>query len=223
MIDKFKNGFTLAETLLVILIIGIVAMLVIPPLISNIQKNQYVSAWKKAYADLSQASKAVAQSQSGSLMGTFTKRGDFRDLYAKNLSVIKKCNYSVTDGCWHKASEMTYFNGSPADGYHACDGEGLILNNGVMLAFCSTYNDCSYTFGGSNKICSLIYIDTNGFKEPNTFGKDIFMTELTPTGELLPVGNKNDNYCYWYSADGKPGKCDSGASGEGCATRYLAE
>lgn len=223
MINKFKKGFTLAETLLVILIIGVVAMIVIPPLIANIQKSQYVSAWKKTYADLSQASKAVAQDQNGSLMGIYTTRGDFRDLYAKNLSVIKKCNYSVTDKCWHKASEMKYFNGDPADSWHACDGEGLILNNGVMFSFCQTYNDCSYTFGGSNKICSMIYIDTNGFNEPNTFGKDIFMTELTPQGDLLPVGNKNDNYSYRYSADGRPGKCDSGSIGLGCATRYLAE
>ncbi len=47
-------AFTLAEVLITLGIIGIVAALTIPTLINNAQKQQYVSIDKKTYSQLSQ-------------------------------------------------------------------------------------------------------------------------------------------------------------------------
>ena len=47
-----KKGFTLAETLITIGIIGVVSALTIPALITNYQKQQTATLLKKTYADL---------------------------------------------------------------------------------------------------------------------------------------------------------------------------
>src|SRR5574344_915178 len=50
--ESFKKSlaFTLAEVLIVLGIIGIVAALTIPTLMANVQKQQYVTALKKFYS-----------------------------------------------------------------------------------------------------------------------------------------------------------------------------
>lgn len=50
-----KNGFTLAEVLVTLGIIGVVSAMTIPTLIKNHQRNVYVSQLQKVYAELSQA------------------------------------------------------------------------------------------------------------------------------------------------------------------------
>lgn len=50
-----KNGFTLAEVLITLGIIGIVAAMTITTLITNYQKKTTATRVKKAYAELLQA------------------------------------------------------------------------------------------------------------------------------------------------------------------------
>ena len=46
---QFRNGFTLAEVLITLGIIGIVAAMTIPTLIANTRSSQYRSRLKKQY------------------------------------------------------------------------------------------------------------------------------------------------------------------------------
>jgi prepilin-type N-terminal cleavage/methylation domain-containing protein len=52
---KYRLAFTLAEVLITLAIIGIVAALTIPTLVNNYQKTQYVTQLKKAYTSVNQA------------------------------------------------------------------------------------------------------------------------------------------------------------------------
>ncbi len=45
----FKKGFTLAEVLITLGIIGIIAAMTIPTLLQNTDEAQLKTAWKKAY------------------------------------------------------------------------------------------------------------------------------------------------------------------------------
>jgi len=55
MVNKTKSAFTLAEVLITLVIIGIVAALTIPPLINNMEKRHLIIGWRKAYSDVSRA------------------------------------------------------------------------------------------------------------------------------------------------------------------------
>ena len=50
-----RKGFMLAEVLITLGIIGVVAAITIPILISNIQDKQNIVRWRKMYSQLNQA------------------------------------------------------------------------------------------------------------------------------------------------------------------------
>lgn len=52
---NLTSAFTLAEVLITLGIIGVVAAITIPTLVNNIQDQQWKTAYKKAYSTLSQA------------------------------------------------------------------------------------------------------------------------------------------------------------------------
>src|SRR5690349_15587424 len=85
-----SNGFTLAEVLITLTIIGIIASLTIPALMNNIQDQQFKLAFKKAYVDASQAwAIAVAQKP-----GTYTGRGGWSCTWPTG----ETADYNVIDG-----------------------------------------------------------------------------------------------------------------------------
>ena len=55
MVNNAKNGFTLAEVLITLVIIGIVAALTIPSVINNYHKKQVGVKLKKFYSVMQQA------------------------------------------------------------------------------------------------------------------------------------------------------------------------
>ena len=61
---KIKTGFTLAEVLITLGIIGVVAAMTIPTLIANTNAQKYRSKFKKSISTLSQAAR-MSQAQYG--------------------------------------------------------------------------------------------------------------------------------------------------------------
>ena len=83
---KKKNyGFTLAEILIALIVIGVIAAITVPTLIQNTQKQEYVSALKKAYSTLSQATQQII-AEEGSPKGEdswLTNADDLYNMYKK--------------------------------------------------------------------------------------------------------------------------------------------
>ncbi|MBQ2870396.1 type II secretion system protein, partial [bacterium] len=52
-----RKAFTLAETLITLSIIGVIAAMTVPTLMSNIDKQTYVTGAKKAYSQLQNTTK----------------------------------------------------------------------------------------------------------------------------------------------------------------------
>ena len=50
-----RNGFTLAEVLVTLMVIGVVAVLTIPSIINTVTEQQYKTAYKKAFSTINQA------------------------------------------------------------------------------------------------------------------------------------------------------------------------
>jgi prepilin-type N-terminal cleavage/methylation domain-containing protein len=211
-IHKKINGFTLAEILITLLIIGVVASLVIPALINDTQEAELKIAFKKAYSDINQATMLLINDNAGSLKGLCANNDCQKNLFLPYLSYTKSCSSSQGNGnCWHEADKFWFLDGTPTSPVGWSSSAGIVLSSGVLLKFWDASSNCSVL---SMNACGTIAIDVNGFKGPNRFGKDILRIYILEKG-IKPFGTQGDlavNLC-----EGSTGS----NSGYGCAAKYL--
>lgn len=210
-----KFAFTLAEVLITLGIIGIVASMTIPSIINNSNDAQTKAGVKEAYAILSQALTTVKNDNGGTITDTCNNFDDvcFKNLMKPALAYTKECDGTpFTNGCWTSSKNWDNSPDVGADSYPT-----LIFKNGMLIKFRWHYRDCSYTNATStNYKCGWIGADINGFKGPNTWGKDIFFFHVQD-GKILPAGISGDS-ANFISCIGS----EAGAySGAGCTAKYV--
>lgn len=202
MSNKYKNGFTLAEVLITLGIIGVVAAITIPTLVSSYQKVQYVTGLKKAYAQLNQVIIQFAADQGcpGDLRctGLFNTGVDQNTLgkeFVKYFKVSRDCDVQMSTGCFSNTIINDYVGNASTGGldddrykFIALDGIAYRVNN--FSDGCTTNWSISGT-GPLTSICGSVNVDVNGSKAgPNRFGRDIFSFYITNAkGPMLyPAG-----------------------------------
>lgn len=213
MVKRYK-AFTLAETLITLVIIGVVAALTLPTLMNNVSKIQLRVAFKNIYRDLAQTTEIVKKDNAGNIANAFSTLEDLKTAYASNMKVIQNCTASTTSECWNYAwkqwdgTSLTPPTNSP----------GLVLPNGAVLIFESSYfsSSCKSTAGNVTlaNVCNDIMVDVNGAKDPNTIGKDIFYVWIL-SGALKPAGTSEDTDLF------KSSSCISSSGGWGCAYNVI--
>ncbi|MDD3149256.1 MAG: prepilin-type N-terminal cleavage/methylation domain-containing protein [Candidatus Gastranaerophilales bacterium] len=225
-----KIGFTLAETLIVIAIIGIIASIVTPMLFGTTSDAELKAAWKKSYSDLTQATLMIIADNGGTLAGAFPGDNagteDLKNAYALKLNIIKDCSGTsafggtgsgaTAEGCWYSGANSWYYLNNTGIGN--ITNPGLILNNGSLVRFSVEKSNCSYVSGDYTR-CGWINIDINGFKKPNTIGKDIFAMSII-SNALIPYGAKG---LYSPETTCIENSTITSNSGYGCSAKYLYE
>ena len=199
---KKSLGFTLAEVLITLGIIGVVAAMTMPTLINSTQGAQYKAAFKKALSALSQAvtlNVALDEWDFGDLTGT----GDYTmtNLLSSRMNVVR------TETAALDADEYTI--GNNANGVANGANTTLFMNDGIMFQFPTTVGQAG-TDGG-NKSCTKDttasgvtawdatrqracsgFVDVNGTKGPN---KVVVCDGLTTgTSADCKVTNPTDIY-----------------------------
>ena len=222
---KFKHGFTLAEVLITLGIIGIVAALTLPSLVNNIQNREKVSGVKKAYSILSQAT-LFAVNENGDAKNWYIedKNAEVTKLlfsyYKPYLKVIKFCDEGKS-GCW--VNEVKDLMGNRFHWYTAgivgVNSVSARLTDGMTLTFDvfrTTTNDLGVTVSND---AIVFFIDINGEKKPNQFGYDIFTFVLDAEhNAVVPAGKDNDSK--WCS---KSSNASYNYAGIDCAAKVLKE
>ncbi len=179
-VNSLLCAFTLAEVLITLGIIGIVAAMTLPALIGNYQKKQTAIQLKKIYSIMQQALQRAEVDYEAVEYWDFTiDETAFSDKYIKPYYKI------LTD--YKNATFPTEYHIYCRDG-RICDGYGtfqlsskFVIADGTLLAFHHAPID------GSSGIFTII-IDINGFKKPNQYGRDIFMFAAEPSKGMLPYG-----------------------------------
>ena len=194
---KKRNAFTLAEVLITLGIIGIVAAMTIPNLIYNFQERVLLIQIRKTYNNLMQAielfkAKNETEDLSNLFSGTNTSR-QTRDELAKYFKDAKVCNagdykcypkYDIkkTTGRYDDNGDPLYNNIGSQETIHLGDGSIISIIQ---------YNSCERIIEGSpiydedkniigkepdrtDNSCAQISFDVNGKKGPNVTGKDFF-------------------------------------------------
>ena len=199
---KYK-AFTLAEVLITLAIIGVVAALTMPSLITKHQEKQTEVKLKKVYSTLSNAmmqavqengpfqdwgltvSVIDAEQDTEKIEASNKGRDKFIDIFSKYLKTVSVCKYSESN-C--KIYNTTNLAGKvdTADSY----ANRIVLADGTYFGHLYINSStCMDEF--SEGICGSIKVDLNGNKKPNTYGKDIFQFFITPTS-IIPTGTMSD-------------------------------
>jgi len=210
----YKNGFTLAEVLITLVIVGVVAALTIPTLINKTQKHEIVAGVKKAYSTLLQAQMNMARNNDAAVGDySFLKDINFIDEFAKVTNVVQKEDGIA--GCLgsNYTSEYKWLNGG-ANGLismgdvskaHCC-----IMSDGMIYVHSSLLNNHGQTSEDAENIIGSVFVDVNGKKGPNVWGRDLFIFDVLSTKGILPGG---------YST----GDCNNSSTGYNCTAKVLRE
>ena len=190
------KAFTLAEILVTLAIVGIVAALTIPSLINEITDAQLAAKWKKTFAELSDAT--IRITMNGSEIDT-SSHTNLRDDYAEVMNFIVTDDFRVLLG---SGITYKYYKGNSFwDASAGANWAAVRLPNGAIVAFYRYSTTCDYTsilaYGGGTLtgICAELEVDVNGADPPNTVGKDYFMGWLIKKSSayvLVPAGANND-------------------------------
>lgn len=194
-----KKAFTLAEVLITLGIIGVVAALTLPSVVQNYQKRSLEVATQKFYSVMSQAIKqymadeGVDDLRQSSLSTTdddsdeivIAKNDEFFKKYLKAQICEDDC---FADSYKTQAGEISYAIGKSAD--FDIKGRYLLPDGMVVKSVISRY------YGPGD-----LLVDVNGCKGPNKIGYDlwsmsIFYDGIIDESALTPECRKNNDKCF---------------------------
>jgi len=198
---KNKKGFTLAEVLITLSIIGVVAALTIPSLIQSSQERQTVAILRNTLTIMIDGySKAVTDN--GPITewsNSATIRKDVFETFVSYFKTAKTCTPTGEVDCWADATYKRLY-GADWVNVRTTYPYAFILANGSVIGFNFTAASIAANspitcadYGLYSKGCVSIYVDTNGTKPPNVQGIDFFGFFTTESGSVIPGGAPNVN------------------------------
>ncbi len=222
-----KKAFTLAEVLITLGIIGVVAAMTLPALVNQTRGKELETALQKAYSILQQALQQM-QYDTGMIPNTAnfggnaspSATGTFMEYFRMYFVNHGNCKYrncvsnSFTDenGNTQSGTQIykTYNNAAKYANAMLFDDGQTILTDGMLIMVENFTSDI------------LITVDINGINnKPNRWGHDLFTFQIeNKTGKLLPMGADNtkyntDTYCSITSTNI--------SNGIGCTYKALTE
>ena len=213
MIMKLSNmrmsGFTLAEVLITLGIIGVVAAMTMPTLMNSTQGAQYKAAYKKALSAISQGvtlNVALDGSSFADAVASAAAGSDAIDT-ENSIAGILNARMNIVNAAGSRPADITVTNTSGVDLPEDLNTY-LYFNDGSMFALTSTDTLCTLeAAGGATVNVCEGYIDVNGDKGPNKVvqcdggtgatatAKDSFDTAGNKTeATACNVGNPTDIY-----------------------------
>lgn len=185
---NYLKGFTLAEVLITLGIIGVVAALTMPSLIASHKEKATVARLKKVYSTLENAY-MLARNENMDVQSWFesddvkTNSKIFYEKLKPYLNVMKDCG--VESGCLTEGYVKT-LDGRNYNNYNLNTKEyRFILSDGTQVMIYLAKSD----FAASDSIGN-IKVDIDGYRGSYTFGKDFFIFNITPKG-IYPNGLEN--------------------------------
>ena len=186
-----KRGFTIAEVLITLGIIGVIAAMTLPGAIASHRSKTLEAQFKKRYSELSQVLLKLQDDQEyiyglywTDMLAHFLASNikgavaPMRHIYIQAQTTQKReLGYSLP--VYKNYSQTAEFpDGRLDDGFVAVNKECFIL------------------FNADNFVTDniTIYIDINGLQKPNVFGYDVFAFKFD-RDMALKVWEENDDLC----------------------------
>ena len=210
-----RAAFTLAEVLITLGIIGVVAAMTMPSLIADYQKKQTAIQLKKAYSTFAQALVSSQYENGNAAEWDVTELGSsyddnlkyFEQYWKPYLKIIKvcktmkECGYDIT-GYAFLSEKNNYYHYGFGDNI-----PGFIYGDGT----CAYIRPYSFKPDDVPEL-QLLSIDINGAKGPNIIGRDVFHFKIDISKGVIAAYYKssdctrekiNSNRDYFRACGGK--------------------
>ena len=210
-----KKGFTLAEVLITLGVIGVVAALTLPNLLQNHQKKVFVTQLQRTVNLISNsATQLMSDENAPTLQDSYLVAidGDYKDAQGKFMNkyfkVARDCGTDNVSACVGDK----YYSLDRSQSYDLIkelkrDYYGpfycVTINTGATICMKSMSNrwgDSGYHWHSS------VLVDVNGPSGPNTNGRDLFQFDLYSDGR---IGD-------YYQGSDDNGNGDHQSSGDRC-------
>lgn len=172
-ITRKNKAFTLAEVLITLAIIGVIAALTIPALLDYTKDIELKSGLKEFYSLLNSAQNQAIQSDNYVFGASLDN--DVLEL-SKYISIVKTCQNGGTGmiglGCWYNDTSANAMLQMYASGWNESGG---ILKNGMIFHIDPNW---------------AIIVDVNAFKGPNQPGRDVWIFLFDTTNKKWIPGVK---------------------------------
>lgn len=187
MLSKRNIAFTLAEVLIVMAIIGVVAALTLPSLQDDVEDRKVVAATRKTFIELDGIYQTIIQTYGQPYTWTVpsgkTQTSMFGDYFAEMAGVTKDCGTGA--GCFKNTIDIDSNNRF----------RKFLMKDGSSVGF-HIYDDYSNYGSNDDNYCQgqvgYFIVDVNGVKGENDYGYDVFQFDLCKDG-VKPYGaNKHD-------------------------------
>ena len=218
-VKQKKVAFTLAEVLITLGIIGVVAALTLPALLTNVQSKIRGEQKRSVMYKFSLATEKMARLN---LIGPYDSTDAFVDELQKHLKISKRCNASNLRGCWPydtvdlgngktwdisktKTGKQLGMNTDDDNDYTSdnvgivtADGTPMILNYNKKCKAIDSLEKLSWSTTDNKPLtnpsasCVAAVYEINGTGKPNKLSNDV----------VLFNANKLGNACA-FELDGK--------------------
>ncbi|MBE7706897.1 MAG: hypothetical protein E7Z91_06620 [Cyanobacteria bacterium SIG30] len=151
---------------------------------AQVPKEKMYQDFKNNYDNLSKMMSSTIAKNGKTATWDWSLNEDaiFNKYIAPHLNIVKVCEANETT-CWNISSYKALSERTPETpaGLH----KSYILANGSSLVFTIRNPKCVE----EGHTCAFIWLDTNGFEDPNTTGRDFFKFYIHPkSDEIFPVG-----------------------------------
>ena len=207
-------AFTLAEVLITLGIIGVVAALTLPALLTNVQAKIRAEQIRSAKYKFSLATEKMARLN---LIGPYDSTDAFVDELQKHLKISKRCDVSNLRGCWpyttvdlgngktwNIADTKTGRNlGMETDNYndYTSDNVGIVTADGTPMIL--SYNKKCPAIDSAEKLswsttdnkpeshpsasCVAAVFEINGTGKPNKLSNDVVLFNANKLGNACAI------------------------------------
>ena len=205
-----KSAFSLAEVLITLGIIGVVAAMTLPTVIQNYQKQETVTRLKSTYSILNQVYKiSIAENgepENWIPVGEISVEEYFNKYFKPYIKILKMCE-TYKDCGYKTQTPWIMLEGSQSqtsigkyDNWVTC-----VLPNGTVILYMSFINE-------NHAETTHTIVDLNGAKGPNRFGRDVFRFDRIKNIGFVPSSYNSTNI-----------DCTKTTSGAGCAAKIMKD
>ena len=212
MIYRKKNGFTLAEVLVALALIGIITALTIPTFVSSSRNKANAAKLATTITAVENAFTAIIAAEGVNDLSESSFVTTPLPTMAKYLKLANTTSGSIT-GYYGSASPFKSLGATKTISVSA--NSIFQTKNGALLFY--TVSDVappsdSDSYPGST---GKLVIDVNGAAKPNIFGRDAFQFRVGYDGLLYPAGGKK------YADMDKTEPTCTADTGQGCTARLI--